>query len=217
MRCADVLARSTAYLDGELAPELGSALRGHLRQCESCRDKLFVESQVRDQLRGLEPELDPPATMWKQIQARLAEHEVADAQRGSVWRFWTLAWRQAPLLGGALAAALALFWMWPATEQTAIVGPIEPAPEVVAARPGPPALEQAREFERTLVRRRFADARAEVARLRGVPLATDLGTVEQKTPLGGQFVLRDELASLARERRSLDGEMRALLDREAGQ
>jgi len=82
--CKDIRPQLTAYLDGEVDAERGSVIRGHLRGCEACRDVARDEAAIRDGLRDLPP-LDPPASLWSGVQARLAEIEVADAERPR-WR-----------------------------------------------------------------------------------------------------------------------------------
>jgi putative zinc finger protein len=82
--CDDIRPQLTAYLDGELADDRGSVVRGHLRGCSACRDAARDEAAVRDGLRDLAP-VDPPASLWSGVQARLAAAEVADAERPR-WR-----------------------------------------------------------------------------------------------------------------------------------
>ena len=84
MSCDDIRPQLTAYLDGELADDRGSAIRGHLRGCAACRDAARDEAAIRDGLRDLPP-VDPPASLWSGVQARLAAAEVADAERPR-WR-----------------------------------------------------------------------------------------------------------------------------------
>src|SRR5262249_21711329 len=78
--CDDVRRKLTAYLDGEVDGDRGSAIRGHLRGCEACRQAATDEATLRDGLRALPP-LDPPATLWANVQRELAKAEVADAER----------------------------------------------------------------------------------------------------------------------------------------
>jgi hypothetical protein len=82
--CDDVRPKLTAYLDGELEGDRGSALRGHLRGCEACRGLAADEAVLRDGLRAL-PILDPPASLWTGVQRQLAAAEVADSERPA-WR-----------------------------------------------------------------------------------------------------------------------------------
>ncbi len=84
MTCDDVRTKLTAYLDGELEGDRGSAIRGHLRGCDGCRGMAADEAALRDELRALPP-LDPPHTLWTGIQRRLAAEEVADSDRPA-WR-----------------------------------------------------------------------------------------------------------------------------------
>jgi hypothetical protein len=70
----------TAYLDGELDPTTASAVRGHLRLCETCRVAAEDHAAIRDQLAELQrPE--PPPAVWDGVLARLGEAEIADARR----------------------------------------------------------------------------------------------------------------------------------------
>jgi anti-sigma factor RsiW len=84
VKCDDVRSKLTAYLDGELEDNRGSAVRGHLRGCDACRAMATDEAGLRDGLRSLPP-LDPPNALWSGIQARLAAEEVADSERPA-WR-----------------------------------------------------------------------------------------------------------------------------------
>src|SRR5580698_9211470 len=110
--CEDVRTKLTAYLDGELEGDRGSAIRGHLRGCDACRGMAADEAALRDELRALPP-LDPPHTLWSGIQRRLAAEEVADsdrpAWRRAVARFaarWKPLAPQLALGSAALAAAV---------------------------------------------------------------------------------------------------------------
>ena len=108
MSCESVREKLTAYLDGELEGERGSAIRGHLRGCDACRAIAADEAALRDGLRSLPP-VDPPASLWAGVQARLAAEEVKDAER-STWAR-ALAWvkaRTPQLALGSLALAAAV-------------------------------------------------------------------------------------------------------------
>ncbi|HEY1814658.1 MAG TPA: zf-HC2 domain-containing protein [Kofleriaceae bacterium] len=113
MICDDARAKLTAYLDGELEGDRGSAIRGHLRGCEMCRNLAADEAALRDGLRALPP-LDPPHSLWTNIQHRLAAEEVADSDRPA-WRRalarFAARWRPlAPQLAlGSAALAVAVF------------------------------------------------------------------------------------------------------------
>jgi hypothetical protein len=110
MKCEAVRAQLTAYLDGELPDDRGSAVRGHLRSCEACRTIATEEAALRDEMRALPP-LDPPARLWAGVQARLAAAEVADAERPA-WRRALARWAsrapraQIGIAGLAVAAAI---------------------------------------------------------------------------------------------------------------
>jgi anti-sigma factor RsiW len=111
--CTEAREQLTAYLDGELEGERGSAVRGHLRACEACRQAATDEAALRDGLRVLPP-VDPPASLWAGVQARLAQAEVADAERPAWRRALARWWLARPQLGlGALAlAAIVLVIAW---------------------------------------------------------------------------------------------------------
>jgi hypothetical protein len=106
MRCESVREQLTAYLDGDLNDTRGSAVRGHLRGCEACRQVATDEAALRDGLRALPP-LDPPPSLWAGVQQRLAAAEVADAEQ-SAWRRALARWMpRAPQIGLASAAVAA--------------------------------------------------------------------------------------------------------------
>lgn len=145
MKCDDVRARLTGYLDGELEGDRGSAVRGHLRGCEACRQAALDEAALRDGLRALPP-IDPPPSLWAGVQARLAAAEVADAERPA-WRRALARWAPQLRLGlaGVALAAAALLLVWhtrhraaePALPAVASQTPV--APPAPAPAPPPPA------------------------------------------------------------------------------
>jgi anti-sigma factor RsiW len=144
LRCDDVHPLLTAYLDGELDAQDGSAVRGHLRECADCR-QVASDGALRDGLRAL-PSVDPPASLWHGVRAQLADAEVRDAQRPA-WRRalarWTPEVRQvAPITGVLAAAALALV-VWRTNrggEDISIQPPPVKNTHVTAAKPPmPPA------------------------------------------------------------------------------
>jgi len=127
--CDKIRPRLTAYLDGELADEHGSVVRGHLRECAACRQVARDESALRDGLRALAP-VDPPASLWAGVQAQLAAAEVADARKPR-WRRtaerWgrqirSVRWAMPPLAVAGLVAAIAavvVTWHGRASEEPA--------------------------------------------------------------------------------------------------
>jgi hypothetical protein len=121
--CKTIQPRLTAYLDGDIADDHGSVVRGHLRECAACRELARDEAALRDGLRQLPP-LDPPASLWAGVQAQLAAAEVADA-RAPRWRRAVARWM--PTLprfaaGGLVAAAavVALYWRTHRVEEAPI-------------------------------------------------------------------------------------------------
>ena len=111
MSCESTRKQLTAYLDGELEGERGSVVRGHLRGCDACRTIANDEAALRDGLRSLPP-VDPPASLWAGVQAKLAAAEVADAEKPA-WRRFLSRWApRAPQIALATAAlaAVAIFF-----------------------------------------------------------------------------------------------------------
>ncbi|HEX2686948.1 MAG TPA: anti-sigma factor [Kofleriaceae bacterium] len=135
--CQTIQRQLTAYLDGELADEHGSVVRGHLRECAGCRQVARDEAALRDGLRTLPP-IDPPATLWAGVQAQLAAAEVADAHQPHwrrIWARWTPWTRWAPTLpqfvtGGVVAAAAIAMVTW--RPHRSDESPASPAAVVVA-------------------------------------------------------------------------------------
>jgi hypothetical protein len=143
MTCDDVRPRLTAYLDGDLDPDRGTVVRGHLRTCDACRKASEQEAVLRDELRSL-PTVDPPPQLWASIQAQLAAAEVAEAGRPG-WKRALARWT--PMLprfamGGVLAAA-AVGILWWRTHETATTSPPQnrvvdvKSPRIEASAPAP--------------------------------------------------------------------------------
>lgn len=149
MSCEDIRERLTAYLDGDLDPDRGTVVRGHLRTCEACRQVSVDEATLRDGLRRL-PTVDPPPSLWAGVQARLAEAEVRESQRPA-WRRAVSRWLpSAPRLaiGGALAAAAVALVVWKlgpseVSEPTASEPPARiadhPSMKIESSQPRPPS------------------------------------------------------------------------------
>lgn len=107
MRCHDAQKLSSLYLDGDLSHQRSSAVRGHLRTCESCELYFEQEAAIVEAASSLEP-LDPPDHIWRAIQQQVAEAEIEDSKQAP-WKLWLLGtWR--PLLGAGALAAAALVW-----------------------------------------------------------------------------------------------------------
>jgi len=148
--CKTIQPRLTAYLDGELADEHGSVVRGHLRECAACRQVARDEAALRDGLRVLPP-VDPPATLWAGVQAQLAAAEVADARkprwrravaRWASWMHWAR-WAPVPampqLAAGALVAAAAVGMLtWRAHRADGLPNRSDERPPSMAATQVPP-------------------------------------------------------------------------------
>ncbi len=160
-RCRDVDRLATAYLDGALDERRSSALRGHLRVCPRCAERVEDEARIAQLAADLEP-VDPSPSMWQAIDARLAEAEIRDSRRPALWllvqRLRDGARRNALVLGSGVAAAAVLALLWlpgrePGREpgsggapERASAAPAAPEPaiartEPLASREDPPAPE----------------------------------------------------------------------------
>ena len=143
MNCDDARTKLTAYLEGELEGDRGTAVRGHLRGCDACRKVAADEAALRDGLRALPP-IDPPASLWAGVQAQLASEEVAESKRPA-WRRWLAHWavpRQLGFAGAALAALVVLLVMKshredpaPAVSPPVAIAPVEIKPSVQVQPP----------------------------------------------------------------------------------
>ena len=64
--CADLLGQLSAYIDGDLDPELCHALETHMAGCENCRTVVDTLGETVHLYRAL-----PPATVSATLSARL--------------------------------------------------------------------------------------------------------------------------------------------------
>jgi hypothetical protein len=149
--CETIQPRLTAYLDGELADESGSFVRGHLRECAACRQVARDEAVLRDGLRTLPP-VDPPPSLWAGVQARLAAAEVADAHKPRwrrvlarvtpPWSRWVPSMPQLAV-GSMLAAAAVVVLSWRAHRADDAATPSPPPIASVARLAAPAVIEPA--------------------------------------------------------------------------
>jgi len=233
MKCESVRAQLTAYLDGELEGDRGSAVRGHLRTCDGCRQVASDEAALRDGLRALPP-LDPPASLWAGVQRQLAAAEMADAERPA-WRRALSRWaKRAPqlgLAGAVLAAAIVLIVVrvqredrgaseFPATgEPIASVTP--PSIPAEPPAPVPPPAAQTRDAganedvsaELAAAPARVTDDYAQTVRelLAIANEATADWPVEQKRELDARIAALQKKAALATDERPRQDAYRKLI------
>jgi hypothetical protein len=150
--CDKIRPRLTAYLDGELADDHGSVVRGHLRECAACRQIARDEAALRDGLHALPP-VDPPPALWAGVQARLAAEEVADARRprwrraAARWVRWARAARWTPTVpqlaaAGVFAVAAVALLTWRGHRADEPASPLAarpvPGPRAHLVAPAPP-------------------------------------------------------------------------------
>jgi anti-sigma factor RsiW len=172
MRCRDALNLSTTYLDGELDPRRSSAVRGHLRTCKECARAMEEEARVRAAAAGLDAQLDPPVSLWADIEARLAAEEISDSSRSRLWIWWpVLSERALYAIASATAAVLLVLWLLPRgqslPERLATVLATAPVQAPAEAAPRGPTLthQQAREIEIAAAEQRYQQAIAELTGL----------------------------------------------------
>lgn len=148
MKCADVEARLSAYLDAELSAELSSAVRGHLRACDACRALAEDHAHVIGALASLPP-AEPPPALWAAVERGLAAAETVDARR-SPWslggaRLWArLRPHLVPAAALAAAAGLAVVVIesrrgGDAPSGSGGAGQTPQAPGVASGEPGEPS------------------------------------------------------------------------------
>lgn len=110
MRCADIQALASDYLDGELDNARASALRGHVRMCPDCLALVQDLATLRDTMAELEPE-EPPPSLWAAVERGVAEAEMADARRSTLWLRWQQV-RPRLLPAAVVAAAAVAMALW---------------------------------------------------------------------------------------------------------
>jgi hypothetical protein len=136
VRCKDVQGLCTLYVDGELDEVRASALRGHLRGCAACRKVVEEEALVRDAGADLGP-IDPPPELWQGIQQRLADAEVADAERSRAWLLWRRL-RPHALTAAVATAAAAVLIVWLVRRDGSEATSTESPPVAIETPPLPP-------------------------------------------------------------------------------
>ncbi len=127
MRCSDIRRLSTAYVDGELDNTRTSAMRGHLRECESCLELVDFELAIVEELADADATLDPPGALWSDIDQALARAEVTDAGRSRLSLWWSSVRPHAPLVAiAAVTAVTVVLWIrGPATTEPTTAEPIQ--------------------------------------------------------------------------------------------
>jgi anti-sigma factor RsiW len=130
--CLWIRARLERYADGALDPRRAELVHAHVARCTGCLARVERQDRLRGLVQMASPVPPEPdwSTFWPGVQARIARAEPAPVTRQS---WWTPLWRPLSVhprlaLGGALAAALAVFLtLWPASEgpvTTAWAGPV---------------------------------------------------------------------------------------------
>jgi anti-sigma-K factor RskA len=124
MMCRQVQDLVDELVDGALDAERERALRGHLRGCASC-SALVAQTEKLVAAAASFGTIDPPASLWEGIAARLdADDRQAEQHSGWWWR-WK-AWRGAWVTVGGVAlagAAVALLALGPMRRE--LPGPVD--------------------------------------------------------------------------------------------
>jgi mycothiol system anti-sigma-R factor len=87
LRCAGIQRFVDCYLDGEFADRDKSEFEAHLAECESCRNKVRVQSEWQNQIRAAAPNERAPAALRNRIRRSLAR-QAPPAQMS--WRKWAV-------------------------------------------------------------------------------------------------------------------------------
>ncbi len=115
MRCKTAQKYSSQFLDGDLSPQTLSAIRGHLRLCDSCRSVFQQERALCSAMTGLDGEPEAPDVLSRVL------HAQAEAEKGDSHRFWRDRYLRlaAPVGLGMVAVAVVVFFLWrPSTPPT---------------------------------------------------------------------------------------------------
>jgi hypothetical protein len=142
MKCRDVEAKVTAYLDGELDATTSSALRGHARGCEQCRAMVEDHARIAGALAALPP-AEPGPAMWDGVMSKMAQAEQTDAKRSGfglrlVAAFERVRAQLVPIT--AIAAAAVVAGVWVARQRAST--PVAPTGTAIAM-PAPVEVKQA--------------------------------------------------------------------------
>jgi anti-sigma factor RsiW len=161
MECAEIEARLSALVDGEL--EQTHDIERHLAACESCRRKRALLVAVQSAVRRL-----PAETVSNRFTAALERRLDAERQplRGRRGRWLP----RSVVLVGALAAALVL-GLWTSTHLRSRVPPPSPPPGDVATLERWPGLDCGLEIREPRGYEQHPCAAADSCGLMGVPAA----------------------------------------------
>jgi hypothetical protein len=107
MTCKEIAPLLDELVDGTLDDARARAVRGHMVDCGTCVARLAATDELVRAARELEP-IDPPASMWDGIAARLDAEQRAEADRPRVWWWWKAWGRFAVPATAMLAAAIVL-------------------------------------------------------------------------------------------------------------
>lgn len=109
MDCSKVYLRLSEYVDGQVEAAAAAEIRAHLDACLDCR---AVHEELQVLQRDLEdafPEIEPPATLWEGLEARMQAEDAASAP--SEASFWDRFLRGAPFLRYAALPTFMIIFM----------------------------------------------------------------------------------------------------------
>ena len=106
VNCEKVWSEISNYLEGEVAPDLRSAVEAHFQVCGRCTSVLEGTRNVI-RLYGDERMLDVPAGFGRRLEKRLGRSEAA-SRRWSTWSAWLVPVAALALITGAVGLATSL-------------------------------------------------------------------------------------------------------------
>ncbi len=113
--------------DGTLDEARARAVRGHLLECAACRAEGEAIHKIAVAAASLGA-VDPPASVWDGIAARLDDHEIAYSRRSRLWWWWQAFRRPLFYAGGAVAAAALVVVLYMRDRRVEVAPAPKPAP-----------------------------------------------------------------------------------------
>jgi len=83
LACEQALLEATAYLDGEITPEMTARLMQHLDECPPCLAQHRLEELVKGLVQRSCAQEQAPARLREQVRARIEHVEVTITQQGT--------------------------------------------------------------------------------------------------------------------------------------
>lgn len=129
MDCKEIETRLDDWFDGELADAAAADFQAHLDHCEACRSKVDSTRQLLLAAGGLAREMEPPRSLWPEIEARLRQEAAAPATAPA----WPRALAAGLLVAGVFFAGMLADRMLHESEPQAELAAIERIPDGLGA------------------------------------------------------------------------------------